>query len=168
MTAEAVDFLVESETRARKAVAALGEAMDAVRVPASPQLARAVQAQRNLYSEIESEFGMLSSSQAGERMGSRSSAKRNLAIAARKSGRLLGIQRGAYVQFPGFQFDDQGARPMIEDLIQVGNHCGRTEEGLVQWLVSPTTYLDGRRPVDVIDDPEKLLSVAREAFGVQW
>lgn len=57
---------------------------------------------------------------------------------------------------------------MIGQLISLGEEFGRTEAGLVQWLMGPTTYLGGRRPVDVLDEPAEVLAAARAAFGVQW
>lgn len=160
--------LAEAETRAKRTVAALGESLAAARIEAPPALARAAQARENLTTAIDREFGLLTSAEAGAAMGSRSSAKRNLAAAARKAGRLLGLPRGGYVVFPGFQFDEHGVRPVIAKLIELGAQYDRTESGLIWWLMASTTYLDGRRPVDVIDDEESLLRVAEAAFGVEW
>lgn len=154
--------------RTRHLADALGQAIHAAHITVSPPLARAVQAKENLYDRIEAEFGMLSSAQAGQRMGSRSTATRNLALVARRDGRLLGLTRGRYTVFPGFQFDERGLRPVIASLIELGRHHERSEAGLVQWLMSPTTYLNGARPVDVLDNADRVLEVAGEAFGVQW
>lgn len=163
------ETLTADAARVRKAVASLGEAIHAAEIDhLSPPLARATAAAENVYDRIESEFGLLTSSQAGSRMGSRSQASRNLAAAARKDGRLLGLPRGRYITYPAFQFDDHGARPVIADLRAAARTADRSEVGLIQWLMSPTTYLDGRRPVDVLDEPDLLLRTARSAFGVQW
>lgn len=160
--------LAEAETRAKRTVAALGESLAAAHIAAPPALARAAQARENLTTAVDREFGLLTSAEAGAAMGSRSSAKRNLAAATRKAGRLLGLPRGGYVVFPGFQFDEHGVRPVIAKLIELGTRYDRTESGLIWWLMAPTTYLNGRRPVDVIDDEELLLRVAEAAFGVEW
>lgn len=160
--------VAEQVVRTRRTVSALGAALDHAHSDASPPLARAAQAERNLLHHVEEEFGLLTSSQAGARMGTRSEAQRNLALAARKDGRLLGLPRGRYVLFPGFQFDDHGLRSVIADLIELGRKHNRTEVGLIQWLMSPTTYLHGQRPVDIIEAPDRLLEVAAESFGLQW
>ena len=152
----------------RHTARALGEAIRSAQAPASPALAAAAQARENLYDSIEEEFRLLSSAQAGEAMGSRSNTSRNLAAKARSEGRALALTRGRYTLFPGFQFTESGLRPVIADLRKLGEEYGRTETGLIQWLMSPTTYLHGKRPVDVIDDPEKLLEVAQRSFGVEW
>lgn len=176
MSADATDgadavaaLLAQNAERARRSATALGAAIRAVHVDASPQLARSVQAEENVYGAIADEFGLLSSTEAADRMGSRAAAgRRNTAPAARREGRLLAISRGRYLLFPGFQFDQHGVRPVIAAYVATGREFGRSEAGMIQWLVRPTTYLDGRRPVDVIDDPELLLSTARKAFSVQW
>lgn len=160
--------VAEESVRTRLVVAALGEAIQAAHVTASPALARSAQAAQNLYSGIESEFGLLSSAEAGARMGSRSAAARNLALAARRDRRLLALRRGRYQAFPGFQFDERGLRPVIADLISLGDAHHRTETGLIQWLMSPTTYLHDRRPVDILDQPDELLKTAAMSFGVEW
>lgn len=153
----------------RHTVRALGDAIRAAHVPASPALAAATQARENLYESIASEFALLTSAEAGDAMGSRSNTSRNLAAKARSEGRALALTRGRYTLYPGFQFDGAGLRPVIAELRRVGEgELGRSETGLIQWLMSPTTYLHGKRPVDVIDDPDTLLDVARRSFGVGW
>lgn len=123
--------------------------------------ARAVEAERQLYRQIVGEFGLLTAEEADRHLGSP-------AATARAEGRLLGIDREQRVIYPGFQFGGHDIRPVIARLIDVGRQHGRTELGLIQWLVSPTTYLHGKRPVDVIDVPDKLLETARSSFGVEW
>ena len=160
--------IAKESARTRLVVEALGEAIRAAHVTASPALARSAQAAQNLYSRIESEFGLLSSAEAGARMGSRSIAARNLALTARRDRRILGFQRGRYQVFPGFQFDERGLRPVVADLISLGDAHDRSETGLIQWLMSPTTYLQNQRPVDILDQPDELLKTAATSFGVEW
>lgn len=164
-----VDHLTDDALRVRKTVQSLGVAIHAAEIDQlSPSLARATAAAENLYDQIDAEFGLLTSTEAGRRMGSRSQATRNLPAAARRAGRLLGLPRGRYITYPTFQFDEQGARPVVAELIARSRTAGRSEVGLIQWLMSPTTHLDGRRPVDILDDPDLLLATARSAFSVQW
>jgi hypothetical protein len=152
----------------RRNVSALGAAIHAADVIASPPLARAVQAQQNLYDRIETEFGLLTSAQAADQMGSRAVARRNAATAARNEGKLLALRRSRYLFYPGFQFTSAGIRPVIANLWAIAREHGWGETSLLEWMVSPTTYLAGQRPVDVIDDPDRLLTVAREAFAISW
>lgn len=51
----------------------------------------------------------------------------------------------------------------------VAEDNGWSGAGLVQWLCSPTTYLDGERPVDrLVTDPDRVVAVAAEALAVSW
>jgi hypothetical protein len=165
-----VDDLIAANSRIRESARAVGEALAAVEVYTEPAIARAVQAEHNLYGRIEAEFGMLSSADAGRRMGSRSSAPRNLATTAHRAGTLVAVHRGNYLAYPGFQFDPDGQPlPVIARLREVAEAGGWSEAGLVQWLCGPTTYFDGDRPVDHLSaDPDRVVAVAREALAVSW
>jgi hypothetical protein len=156
--------------RLRESAHAVGVALSAVTVYTAPAVARAVQAELNLYARIEAEFGMLTSTEAGKRMGSRSSAPRNLATTARRNKTLVAVRQGNYLAYPGFQFGSDG-KPLdvIARLLQVADDSGWSDAGLVQWLCSPTTYLDGDRPVDHLSgDPDRVVAVAGEALAVSW
>ena len=156
--------------RLRESAHAVGVALSSVTTYTEPAVARAVQAELNLYARIDAEFGMLTSTEAGKRMGSRSSAPRNLATTARRNKTLVAVRQGNYLSYPGFQFGPDG-KPLavIARLLQVADDSGWSEAGLVQWLCSPTTYLDGDRPVDhLITDPDRVVAVAGEALAVSW
>jgi hypothetical protein len=162
--------LTAADRRVRESAHAVGVALSSVTVYTEPAVARAVQAEQNLYARIEAEFGMLTSTEAGKRMGSRSSAPRNLATTAHRNKALVAVRRGAYLAYPGFQFGPDG-KPLaaIERLREVAEANGWSEAGLVQWLCSPTTYLDGDRPVDrLAADPDQVVAVAAEALAVSW
>lgn len=68
--------LIDVAQRISASAKALGEAIDAVTVYTEPAVARAVQAERNFYDRIDAEFGLLTSAEAGRRLGSRSTAPR--------------------------------------------------------------------------------------------
>jgi hypothetical protein len=156
--------------RLRESAHAVGVALSSVTVYTEPAVARAVQAEQNLYSRIEAEFGMLTSTEAGKRMGSRSSAPRNLATTARRNKALLAVRQGNYLSYPGFQFGPDG-KPLavVGRLLEVADENGWSEAGLVQWLCAPTTYLDGDRPVDhLTTDPDRVVAVTAEALAVAW
>ncbi|MBV8788876.1 MAG: hypothetical protein JOZ00_19585 [Mycobacterium sp.] len=156
--------------RVRESAHAVGVALSSVAVYTEPAVARAVQAEQNLYARIEAEFGLLSSTDAGKRMGSRSSAPRNMATTAHRNKALVAVRRGNYLAYPGFQFGADGTPlPVIARLREVAEENGWSEAGLVQWLCSPTTYLDDDRPVDrLLTDPDGVVTVAAEALGVSW
>ena len=162
--------LTAANQRVRESAHAVGAALSSVAVYTEPAVARAVQAEHNLYARIEAEFGMLTSTEAGKRMGSRSSASRNLATTAHRKRALVAVRRGNYLAYPGFQFGPDG-QPLavIRRLRDVAAANDWSEAGLVQWLCSPTTYLDGDRPVDhLTTDPDRVVAVAAEALAVSW
>ncbi|WP_300676061.1 hypothetical protein [Nocardioides sp.] len=165
-----VEELIHSDRLIRSSATAVGEALASVPTYTAPALARAVQAEQNLYAQIETEFGLLSATEAGRQMGSRSSAPRNLAASARMAGRLVAIRRGHQMLYPGFQFAPTGQPlPAIETLRRLAIEHGRSETGVVQWLVAPTTYLDGQRPVDLlVEHPDRVIDLASRAWDVAW
>lgn len=168
--APTVAELDAANRRLRDSARAVGAALASVTVYTEPAVARAVQAEQNLYARIEAEFGMLTSTEAGKRMGSRSSAPRNLATTARRNNALLAVRQGSYLAYPGFQFGPDGKPlPVIARLREVADSNGWSEAGLVQWLCSPTTYFDGDRPVDHLGtDPDRVVTVASDAMAVSW
>lgn len=169
MTA-AAQPLIDVAQRISASAKALGEAIDAVQVYTEPAVARAVQAEHNLYDRIDAEYGLLTAAEAGRRMGSRSTAPRNLAAAARRSGALLGMRRGHQTLYPGFQFGADGQPlPVIRPLRELAQRAGWSENSVVQWLCAPTTYLDGRRPAELLAaQPDHVFDVAQLAWTVEW
>jgi hypothetical protein len=162
--------LVVATRRVRESAQAVGAALASVAVYTEPAIARAVQAEQNLYARIEAEFGMLSSTEAGKRMGSRSRAPRNLATTAHRNNQLVAVRRGNHLAYPGFQFRPDG-QPLavIGRLRETAEINEWSETGLVQWLCSPTTYFDGDRPVDhLTEDSDRVVAVAADALAVSW
>jgi len=165
-----VEELVAATQRVRESARAVGAALASVAVYTEPAIARAVQAEHNLYARIDAEFGMLTSTEAGKRMGSRSRAPRNLATTAHRNNQLLAVRQGNHLAYPGFQFGSDG-QPLavISRLRETAEANEWSEAGLVQWLCSPTTYLDGDRPVDhLTEDPDRVVAVAGDALAVSW
>lgn len=165
-----VEELVAATQRVRESARAVGAALASVAVYTEPAIARAVQAEHNLYARIDAEFGMLTSTEAGKRMGSRSRAPRNLATTAHRNNQLLAVRQGNHLAYPGFQFGSDG-QPLavISRLRETAEANEWSEAGLVQWLCSPTTYFDGDRPVDhLTEDPDRVVAVAGDALAVSW
>jgi hypothetical protein len=165
-----VDDLVVATQRVREGAQALRAALASVAVYAEPAVARALQAEHNLYARIDAEFGMLSSTEAGKKMGSRSRAPRNLATTAHRNKQLLAVRQGNHLAYPGFQFGSDG-QPLavIARLRDTAEANDWSEAGLVQWLCAPTTYFDGDRPVDYLaKDPDRVVAVAADALAVSW
>jgi hypothetical protein len=165
-----VEDLVVATRRVLESAQAVGAALSSVAVYTEPAIARAVQAEQNLYARIDAEFGMLTSTEAGKRMGSRSRAPRNLATTAHRNNTLVAVRRGNSLVYPGFQFGPDG-QPLevISRLRETAEANEWSEAGLVQWLCSPTTYFDGDRPVDhLTENPDRVVEVAADALAVSW
>jgi hypothetical protein len=165
-----VAVVIHDEMEAvRRSVAALGDAIRSLDIGLTPNMVKAVAQQEHRREALAAEFGLLTSVEAGARMGSRATAaRRNAATAARIEGRLLAIKQGRYFLYPGFQFDDHGIRPVIADLKRVADEHGWDEASVIEWILAPTTYLHGKRPVDVLDDDELVVQTARNSMGTVW
>ncbi|GAB4100532.1 hypothetical protein [Sinomonas halotolerans] len=135
---------------------------------ASPQLARALMATENVWASVEGEFGLLTSTGVAELIGSRGKG-RSFAADQRGAGRIVGVRRRGVYLYPGFQFDRARGRvlPVVQDLAAAAREAGWDGEDLVLWLVSPSGYFGGARPVDRLDD-EAIVERLRQASTVQW
>lgn len=150
-------------------IAALGPALAEIETPVSPQLARSLAATENAWRMLEAEFGLLSSREVSELVGS-SSPNRSYASDQRSKGKLIAVRRPGGLRYPGYQFDrtEHVIRPVMADLIRIAREAGRSEASVALWMVIPTGYLDGDRPVDQLSDPDKVVEAAQQSFNVQW
>ncbi|NOJ58731.1 MULTISPECIES: hypothetical protein [unclassified Arthrobacter] len=122
---------------------------------------------RGRWASIASEFGMLTGSEVDQLVGPGSppagclAAKRQILGVVTRAGRVL---------YPGFQFDPVTgqARPMIARVAAIGLAGGWKDRHLLQWFCSPNGYLGGDRPVDVLDDPDRLLYAAHSDLDLVW
>jgi hypothetical protein len=148
----------------------LGAAMATSPVAVSPQTARSLQAAENIWRSIAEEFGMPTSVEVAELLGSR---KPNRAIAStlRNEGSIVGVMRGNSYRFPGFQFDAEKSAvvPVMPKLIALARENGRSDEDLVFWLASPSSFFHEQdRPVDHLGEEERVLAAARDQFEGTW
>ncbi|TFD52371.1 hypothetical protein E3T46_05760 [Cryobacterium sp. Hh11] len=137
--------------------------------PVDPATARAVQARENMWRRIESEFGLLSSSEVSDLLGA-SNGNRTFTAELRKRGALLAAHRKNGYVFPGFQFDHEAGevRPWVVPLLETARRHDWSAADVIMWMMSPTTYFDSDRPADHVDDAQRLLDVAERAWGVEW
>lgn len=134
-----------------------------------PAMARAVQATENAWRAVESEFGLLSSSEVDILLGARN-ADQAYAAELRKRGELLStLRKNSYV-FPGFQLDHNVGvvRDWVAPLLTLAERNERSAADVIMWMMSPTTYFDGNRPADHVNDAERLLDVAERAWSIEW
>lgn len=153
-----------------RSVLALGVAVQAVDTPATPQIARAVQATENRWRAIESEFGLLDSTAVARLLGSRASNARSFTAEHRKAGKVLGIRRGKSYLYPSFQFDANGVvRLAIPTIIRLATGADWSSESTAIWLCSPSGWLADRRPVDLLEtEPDAVIAAARAKFTTEW
>ena len=82
-------------------------------------------------------------------------------------GRILAVHRGGHFLYPGFQFDWAGGRvlPTVKDVVRMGRYAGWPDEQIALWFYTPNRRLSNKRPVDVRDNEEQLMSLAEEDIG---
>ncbi len=155
--------------RARASADALAPALVKLDSSATPSAARAAQATENVWRAIDEEFTLLSSTQVAAALGAKSG-NRSYASDQRAARRILGVRRLNSYLYPGFQFDRATGtvKPAVPALLRAAERAGRSDEGLALWLVGPTTYLGGDRPVDHLDEVDRVVKVAEDAWGVEW
>jgi hypothetical protein len=135
-----------------------------------PATARAVRATELAWQAVESEFGLLSSSEVDTLLGAHN-AHRAYAADLRRRGELLCTLRNNSYVFPGFQFDHSAGtvRDWVAPLLVLAERYERGTAGMIMWMMSPTTYFEEEdRPVDHVDDAHRVLDVAEKAWGVEW
>jgi hypothetical protein len=157
---------------AQRGAVALAEIVRALQTTVSPQTARSVQATENLVRSVAAEFGLLSATQVGQRLGSSSEDPSSLAHKRHRAGHLLAVRRGRRKMFPAFQFDPEGSPiPVVRILRALSSERGWSESDLFLWLVTPTGRLGGARPVAMIASPEAaetVIDAARSEMLTQW
>lgn len=177
------NFASASETRAgvssllrhreqtlNRSIKALESALSHVseEIEPSPQIARSVQAGENRWRRMAKEFDMLDSSQVASLLGI-SASNRNKASQLAKQGKILGVARGNRTLYPSFEFDLEAGkvRPIVAEVVKAAGDRW-DPESLLQWFCAPNGFLDGRRPVDVIDNEQTLLATARKSLAPEW
>jgi hypothetical protein len=131
----------------------------------SPQMVRALAATKQFWDEIGKEFGLLTLSVFSSRIQA-DPAEITQRHAARK---ILMVSLQGFSYFPGFQLDSADkVRPVIPELLQIASGLKSDDNDVAMWLCCRTGYLNGRRPVDFFDEPAKIVTAARNAWGVEW
>ena len=151
------ESMVEERARMERMIQAM---MPSKIIPAPPAV---LQARRNAAAreELIREFGALTSAEVAERAGSRAKNKVALANRWKQEGRIFSVPHQGITYYPGFQFDSQGQpRPVIARVIQSLGKRGSDWE-LALWFAGQTGWLDGRRPVDLLEsDPAAVTKAA--------
>lgn len=140
--------------------------------PAHPDLptpAALLQARRNAEarSALFAEFGALRSGQVAELAGSRAANRAALANRWRGEQRVVAVQVGDELLYPGFQFTSEGKpHPTVAAaLAELRSKPRVSDWQAALWFVAANGWLGGRRPVDLLDaEPDAVVDAAgREA-----
>jgi hypothetical protein len=149
----------------------LGELIDAL-TPVQPELptpAAVLQARRNAEarSALFAEFGALRSAEVADLAGSRAANRAALANRWRGEQRVVAVQAGDELVYPGFQFTSEGKpHPTIASALAELRSNGQVSDWQAAlWFVAANGWLGGRRPVDLLDaEPDAVVNAAaREA-----
>lgn len=142
------------------AALSLAPAMAASPTAASPQMARSLQARENWLRSIEDEFGTYSRQEVAELRGSKGK-NRGMAAEMQEKGQIIAFRRGNAYRVPAFQFDAAGqVIPAIPRIIAVARNSGWEDQDILVWLTNPNTHFpEGRRPVDCLDDADRVVGV---------
>lgn len=121
-----------------------------------------------LWRAMQQEHGLYTISEAAQRLGFGSGPNLRARLLTGK-GRVLAVQRGGTFLYPGFQFDEPGGRtiPAVKDVVRRGRWTGWKDEQIALWFYSSNPALHGKRPVDVRDDEEKLITTAEKDMDGQ-
>ncbi len=133
---------------------------------AVPTPAAVLQARRNAEarSALLAEFGALRSQDVADLAESRATNRAALANRWRTENRVIAVPVGDELLYPGFQFNADGKpKPAIGptiDLLRSDPHT--TDWQMALWFVTPTSWLGGTRPVDLLDEaPDAVIDAAR-------
>jgi hypothetical protein len=133
---------------------------------AVPTPAAVLQARRNAEARtaLLSEFGALRSHEVADLAGSQASNRAAIANRWRTENRVVAVPWRDEILYPGFQFTHEGRpNPAIQEALEwLRSDPHTTDWQAALWFATPTTWLAGRRPVEVLnDDPDAVVEAAR-------
>lgn len=105
---------------------------------------------------------LLSSTEVGELLGSTARNKAAMANRYKHEGKIFAVSYGGADHYPAFQFQEGESLPVLARIIS--QFRGESSWQLAMWFASPSGWLDGRCPMDVVaEEPEAVLEAARRA-----
>ena len=137
----------------------------------TPQLALSRRFTQEAWARVETEFGLLTTSEVAAILQD-TSTDHTLVSAKRAENGILAVLRGQEFRHPGFQFDrDHGTvLPVIAPLIKLAHENQWRDGDLILWLQGTNTSFEKEdRPVDHLrSDPDLVLAAAQNQFSTQW
>jgi len=147
--------------QSERVLSVLGEDLDTgvLRESTVVQLQRQAAARRAFLQE----FPAFASAEVARLGGSTARNTSALANRWKSEGKVFAVAVGGRDAFPGLQFGEDGRPlPAIRELL----HALSPSSGwaVALWLASPSGWLGGKRPVDLLrDEPERVIEAARRA-----
>ncbi len=82
-------------------------------------------------------------------------------------GRVVSVAFSGARWFPAFQFGDGGEPlPVLRPVLAALSTRLKGEWQKALWFTTPSAWLDGRRPVDLlVSDPESVIAAAERQFA---
>ena len=79
---------------------------------------------------------------------------------------MLALEHHGATYYPGFRFDAEGKpRAVVADVLRACSRPSMTPWQRTLWFTTANGWVDGRRPVDVLDDePKTVVAAAPEAL----
>ena len=143
---------------------AMVEAMMPLSIPTAPAV---LQARRNAgaRAELIEEFGLLSSADVADLSQSQAANRAALASRWKAEERIFSVPHQGRDYFPGFQLDADGKpRKVIAEILGALGRARGWQTAL--WFTAANGYLDGQRPVDLLEsDAEAVVDAARYEGG---
>lgn len=154
-------------SRDEQGISALRQVLAGLESPLTPQTVLGVARTDSLLRQMREEFGFLSEAEVMALLGQNQD---HSYVVIPRSNAIIGFVYGDDYVYPGFQFDKRllSVRTIVPQLVALVTEHRRSSLGLACWLCSPSGYLDGARPVDLLDDPLRVLSAARGHYGAVW
>lgn len=176
--------LVEEKGQYEVRIVRKPESRQAAREPKTPDLVEAMlpplpdvlpsrvavlQARRNAEARASllREFGALRSLEVAELAGSRAANRAALANRWRQEGRIFSVSYQGTTLYPAFQFDAEGRpRPVVAEVIRtLGSKSADWE--LALWFTANIGWLDGQRPVDLLESDPAAVAEAAESEAAE-
>jgi len=154
--ARLVDAIVASTRRGREVFERTVEAMTSESVPSQ---AAAEQMRRNADARhrVLAEYGTLTSEEVADEVGSRARNRAASAHRLQNAGKVFAVRHQGQTLFPAFQFAGGAVRTGVPEVLRVLHDRGLSGWEIALWFIAGSSFLGGRRPVDLLDEDQELV-----------
>jgi hypothetical protein len=112
------------------------------------------------------EFGALTAGELADRARSGARNRSALAFNWRAAGRVFAVEWHGRTVFPAFQLTADGQPlPVVAPILAVLRELALSDWQIATWFVTPTGWLEDRRPADVLGENDAAVLQAARSFG---